>query len=134
MKTIGTSLLSITLLLSACDSRSRDTKPTLPANQQDPPTSASKGFLGLADDKSQKIGDASPDSALAAMTSITEVRLSTPAEYDRARAEGRIKTQETRDGYIYYAIEQTRHAPFPNGSSAYFTVTERFKAKLPDAR
>jgi hypothetical protein len=134
MKTIETSLLSITLFLSACDSRSRDTKQASPANQQKQPTSASEGFLGLADDKSKKIGDGSPDSALAGMTSITEVRLSTSAEYDRARVERRIKTQETRHGYIYYSIEQTMHAPFPNGSSAYFTVTERFKTKMPDAR
>jgi len=133
MKIIGTSFLSISLALAACDPRNPETKPTSPANQQNPPTSAFKGFLGLADDESQKIGG-SPNSALARMTSITEVRLSTMAEYDSARAKGRIKTQETRDGYVYYAIEQMRHAPFPNGTSAYFTVTERFKAKLPDAR
>jgi len=133
MRIIGTSLLSITLFFSACDSRRRDTKPAPPANPQDLTTAASTGFLGLADDKSKKIGDDSPNSALAGMTSVTEVRLSTLAEYDRARAEGRIKTQETRDGYIYYAIEQTRHVPFPNGSSAIFTVTQRYKAKS-DAR
>ena len=134
MKTIGTSLLSVTFFLSACDSRTADTKPTSLASQQKPPTSPPKGFLGLDDNQSRKIGDTYPDSSLADMTSITEVRLSTAAEYDLARADGRIKTQETRNGYVYYAIEQDRHRPFPNGSSAHFTVTERFKAKLADAR
>ena len=135
MKIIDASFLSITLFLSACDARNRDSEPTAHSNQQQKlPTPASKGFLGLADDESKKIGDDSPDSALARLTSITEVRSSTPEEYERARADGRIKSQETRGGYMYYAVEQIRHAPFPNGSSAYFTVTERFKTKLPNQR
>jgi hypothetical protein len=134
MKLLRSSFLVTIAALSACDSRTADPKPALPANQQNRSTPAPGGFLGLGDDQIRKIGDTSPDSALAAMTSITEVRLTTAAEYDRARAEGRIKAEETRNGYVYYAIEQTQHAPFPDGSSAYFTVTERFKAKLPDAK
>src|SRR4030095_9416794 len=135
MKIIGGSLVGVTLFLLACDARHRDSKPAAHSNQpQKLPTPASKGFLGLADDESKKIGDDSPDSALARLTSSTEVRSSTPEEYERARAEGRIKSQETRGGYMYYAVEQMRHAPFPNGSAPYFSLHPRVTKKLPDER
>ena len=90
-----------------------------------------QGFLGLPDDVSRKIGDEYPESALRDITSISKVHSSTYDDYLRRKNEERIKAKELRNGHIYYAIEVVRHVPFPDGSGAYVTVTERYKAKLP---
>ena len=53
--------------------------------------------------------------------------------YLDSRNAGEIEAAEERNGYIYYAIRARRDVPFPNGTSAWVNVTERYKAKLPEA-
>ncbi|MFM7182806.1 MAG: hypothetical protein ACKO2G_15265 [Verrucomicrobiales bacterium] len=99
----------------------------LPAPEQ----LSSELFLGIPDNESRKFGDSAPESAVADVTTITTVSESDYVDYEKAHREGRIKAQTKRDGYIYYAIEVSRDCPFPDGSSAWVEVTERFKAKIP---
>jgi hypothetical protein len=91
-----------------------------------------QGFLGLPDDAIRKVGDDAPESAVRDVTKITRVETTTYDEYLRLKKEGAIKAEEKRDGHVYYAIEARRDCPFPNGTSAWVFVTERYKAKLPD--
>ncbi len=98
-----------------------------------PQPSGSKGFLGLADDASRKIGEHAPESALAGMTDITEVQVTTHDEYLKRKRNGKIVAKEVRGDFIYFAVERMLHASFPGGSGTYVNITERYKAKLPES-
>jgi len=66
---------------------------------------------------------------LAGIVEVTAVREVPPDEYARRKESGEIKIEQNRDGWTYFSVEVSRHRPFPNGSSAYFFVTERYKTK-----
>ena len=69
---------------------------------------------------------------------MTEVR---PADYDTylpLKNKGRIRAEERRGAYVYFAVEDSLDVPFPAGSeggvvSAWVNVTERYKAKVPES-
>jgi len=92
-------------------------------------------FLGWPEDRKRTVGDDDPQSALAGVTNMTEVRRSLYADYRARTKEGEIKAEAVRDGYVYYAIQTGRDVPVaaPGGASASATVlvTERFKARVP---
>ena len=90
--------------------------------------------MGLADEASKKIGDDHPESALRDITSISQVDERSYEEYLRIKQSDRIHTEERRGGFIYYAVEEDRDVPFPDGSSAFVTVIERFKTKAPSTQ
>jgi hypothetical protein len=96
------------------------------------PSTQPVAFLGLGDDEEKKIGDESPQSALAALPRITKVQVSDLAEYARAKKAGRVVAEQRTGDCIYWAVEAQRDVRFPNGSSAMYTITERFKARSPD--
>ena len=81
--------------------------------------------------KSLKIGDDAPESALHDITKITEVMTTTYDKYLEQKKDGGVKVGQVRDKYIYYAIDRNLCAGFPNGTSAFVTVTERYRAKIP---
>ena len=130
-----TALLSLMILVAGCDSR--PVSPTNTHGQQQassppvPEQFPTETFLGLRDNESCKVGDSAPESAVADVTTISTVSVSDYADYQNALHGGRIKAQGIRDGYIYYAIESRRDVPFPDGSSAWVDITERYKAKIP---
>lgn len=98
------------------------------------PTAGANDFLGLPDNASRKVGDENPESELRDITKISEVISSKYSDYQRQKKAREIAAQQIRDGYVYYAIELLRHVPFADGRSAYITVTERYKARLPSRR
>jgi hypothetical protein len=86
-------------------------------------------FLDLADDQEKKIE--SRESALFGIVTVTKVQ---PASYDRYLEEkkaGRVTAEVLRDGFTYFAVTDDRCCPFPNGVSAWVTITERYKAPCP---
>lgn len=88
-------------------------------------------FLGLTEQQSRKIGENAPGSALSDVTDVTPVR---PEKYERyleLKKAGKITAEDEHAGHIYFAIGVDYCRPFPNGSSAIVTVTERYKAVLP---
>lgn len=130
-----TALLSAFVIVAGCDSR-----PVAPTNTHEqqkasslpaPEHLSTETFFGVRDDESRKVGDSTPESAVADVTTISTVSVTDYADYQKALQDGRIKSHDQRDGYIYYAIESRRDVPFPDGSSAWVDVTERYKAKIP---
>jgi hypothetical protein len=89
---------------------------------------SAEGFLGHPDDAEQTI---QPPSALAGITSMTAVRPGTIGHYEWCRMHRRITAEETRDGFVYYATEEIRYAPFADGSEASVVVIERYRAPFP---
>jgi hypothetical protein len=104
----------------------------LPASDKTP-----HSFLGVAEDHTVRIEqeNAEIDSRLHGITSMTEVQLAHYATYRQLKNEGRIVEEETRDGFVFFSIEENMHAPLPaaggGAGSAYLPVTNRFKAPLP---
>jgi predicted O-methyltransferase YrrM len=92
-------------------------------------------FLGWAEDKARKVGDEAPQSPAAWLEIVTTVKPSTYEEYNDRKRKGRITVESFREGHVYYAIQTDRDVPFPPSEdgpvSAWFFVTERYKAKLP---
>ncbi len=94
-------------------------------------------FLGIAEDRSRRIEEENPDidSGLRGITIMTEVQSSDYVTYLRLKKDGKVVKEESRDGFIFFAVEELRHAPLPAASggagSAYITVTNRFKAPVP---
>lgn len=97
-----------------------------------PDPAESGPFMGLPDDRSRKVGDEYPESAVADLETMTKVRHTTYAVYQEMKKEGSITAEQRRGRYVYFAVTQIRHIPFPNGSSAYVKVVERYKALVPE--
>ena len=99
----------------------------------EPPTPAEADpFLGLPDDRSRKVGDEHPESALAGVETMTKVQEATYEDYLGHKKAGRIGTEQRHGRYVYFAVTQTRDVPFPNGSSAAVDVVERYKTPAPE--
>lgn len=94
-------------------------------------------FLGIADDRTRHIEEENPiiDSRLHGITTMTEVQSSDYATYLQLKKDGKVVQEETRDGFVFFAVEEQRHAPLPaaggGAGGAYITVTSRFKAPVP---
>jgi len=94
-------------------------------------------FLGVAEDRTRRIEEDKPeiDSRLWGITTMTEVRPSDYATYLQLKTDGRVAKEETHDGFVFFAVEEMRHAPLPAAGggavSASITVTNRFKAPIP---
>ena len=105
-----------------------------PAPDTNPPP---KPFLGIAEDRTRRIEEDNSDidSRLRGIATMTEVRPSDYATYLQLKKDSRVAKEETRDGFVFFAVEETRHAPLPaaagGAGSAYITVTNRFKAPVP---
>jgi hypothetical protein len=67
------------------------------------------------------------------VTTMTEVMQGDYKDYLRLKAENRIYREEVQDGILYYAVQQHRDLPFPNGSSAWVIEVQRYKTPLPKA-
>jgi hypothetical protein len=131
--------LQVTLMLAGvvagselgCSSSAPDNAPASDAKPQPQP------FLGVAEDRTRRIEEDNPevDSRLRGITTMTEVRPSDYATYLQLKKDGRVAKEETRDGFVFFAVEDMRHAPLPaaggGAGSAYITVTNRFKAPIP---
>jgi hypothetical protein len=98
-----------------------------------PSASAEAGpFLGLPDDRSCTLGDEHPESALAGVETMTKVQEATYEDYLEKKKGGKVSAEQRRGRHVYFAVTQTRHVPFPNGSGAYLEVVERYKAPVPE--
>jgi hypothetical protein len=88
-------------------------------------------FMGLADNEEVKIGDEAPESALASIAKITTVQVRPYEEYVKYKATGKILREERHGPWLYWSVNVDRDVPFPNGTSAWCTVTERCKSEIP---
>jgi len=67
---------------------------------------------------------------------VSAVREADYATYLELKRNGRTKDEERRGDFVYYAVEDNRDVRFANPSpggpiSAWVTVTERYKARIP---
>jgi len=85
-------------------------------------------FLRLADDAEVKY----ERGQIAGITRITAVKEATVADYEQAKLKNKIKAEQRRGDWLYYAVEEGRDAPFAN-ANAWVFITERYKVRLPDA-
>ena len=104
-----------------------------PSDTSPPP----EPFLGVAEDRTRRIEEDNPDidSRLRGITIMTEVQPSDYATYVQLKKDGKVVKEETRDGFVFFAVNEMRHTPLPaaggGAGSAYITVTNRFKAPVP---
>lgn len=95
-------------------------------------------FLGWPEDKRRTVGDEAPSSAVAGVENLTAVQPSTYEEYQQRKRKGRVAVESYRDGYVYYAIEDSRDVPLPpsrgGAASAWVIVTERYRARIRTAK
>src|SRR5688500_7445665 len=70
-------------------------------------------FLGVAEDRTRRIEEENPDidSRLRGITTMTEVRPADYATYLQLKQDGKVVKEETRDGFVFFAVEEMRHAP-----------------------
>jgi hypothetical protein len=121
------------LFLGVGCSRGPDGEPPAPGPASEPPP-----FLGVAEDRARKFEDENPgiDSRLRGVTTMTAVEPADYATYLQLKKDGRIAKEETRGGFVYFAVNETRHAPLAGGgagaaSGASFTLVNRYKAPIP---
>jgi len=98
-------------------------------------------FLGLPEESSRRIEDDNPrvDPRLRGIVTMTEVRLADHASYLEFKRAGKVSKEERRGGFVYFAVPEVLHVPFPAppggaAGGAYLTVTKRLKAPLPKDR
>ncbi|MBI2191025.1 MAG: hypothetical protein HYU36_03435 [Planctomycetes bacterium] len=92
-------------------------------------------FLGVPEDQDVRIEDR--QSALFGTVTLTRVQLRDYQTYLALKRDELISEEETRDGYVYYAVDEIRHLPtgsLKSGSpgGAFVTVRERYRARIPD--
>ena len=63
---------------------------------------------------------------------MTQVMQADYGHYLKMKEEERIHIEETQDGVLFYAVQEDRDVGFPNGTSAWYTETERYKIVLPN--
>ena len=88
-------------------------------------------FLGLPDDQAKLIRQEAPESALGDLPEITTVQVESYNAYLSAKQAGRIREEQRRQHWVYWAVEDWRDARFPNGTSAMYVFTQRYKSPLP---
>jgi predicted O-methyltransferase YrrM len=95
-------------------------------------------FLDWPEDRPRTVGDEAPRSAVADVENMTVVQPSTYEEYQQRKRMGRVTVESFRDGYVYFATEGSRDVPFPPSEggavSAWVSVTERYRARIPAAK
>lgn len=82
-------------------------------------------FLGVLETEERK--------APAGVRIMTEVMQRDYGHYLKMKEEKRICREEIQDGILFYAVEERRDMRFPNGNSAWFAETQRYKTPLPAA-
>jgi hypothetical protein len=99
--------------------------------------SSGTGFLGYPDDRTRTIQEEHPevDRSLYGTVTMTPVKDVTYDQYQRAKQEDRIKHEERRGAFVYYATEREAPTPAaPEGPNSYaspfYKITERFRAPL----
>ena len=92
-----------------------------------------KPFMGVPEDKEVLIRDEVPESAIGDVPKITAVQAGDYQEYLRLKQQGKLVAEERRGQYVYYAIENDLCVPLGE-ASAMVTVTERYKARVPQGR
>ena len=70
---------------------------------------------------------------------MSAVREADYATYLELKRNARIKAEERRGDFVYYAVEDHRDVHFANPGpgepiSAWVTITERYKARIPQAQ
>ncbi len=79
-----------------------------------------------------------PRSAVADVENLTMVQPSTYEEYQQRKRMGRVTVESFRDGYVYFATEDSRDVPLTpsegEAASARVSVTERYRARIPAAK
>lgn len=95
-------------------------------------------FLDWPEDRTRTVGDEAPHSAVADVENLTMVQPSTYEEYQQRKRMGRVTVESFRDGYVYFATEDSRDVPLTSSEggavSAWVTVTERYRARIPAAK
>jgi hypothetical protein len=96
--------------------------------------SSEHAFLGIPDSSEEKIP---ADSALAGITRTTRVMPGDYGAYEEHKRGGKVVAEEIRGNHVYFAIENTLCVPLAAAggeepSSAMVTVTERYRAEIPD--
>jgi hypothetical protein len=91
-------------------------------------------FLGVPEDREQKIEDApeGAQSALRGITTMTAVQTVGYEEYQRFKKDGKIKKEETRGRFVYFATDDKLCVGFPDGVSTPVPVTNRYRAAVPE--
>ncbi|MCX5685721.1 MAG: hypothetical protein NT049_18855 [Planctomycetota bacterium] len=79
-----------------------------------------RSFLGLLETESKRDGPGGT-------TTMTEVMQGNPARYEKLKAEKKIYREEVQGDTLYYAVQQDRCLPFPNGTSAMIIEVQRYK-------
>src|SRR5262245_48426717 len=116
---------------TSCAPRTGDSSPAPSAAQQPRP------FLGVPEDSTRKIEDENPDidPRLHGVTTMTAVQPADYATYLRHKEGGKVAKEESRDGLLFFATEESVHVSLPAAGEAaggaYIKVTNRFKAPLP---
>jgi hypothetical protein len=96
--------------------------------------SSEHAFLGIPDSSEEKMP---ADSALAGIVKTTRVLAADYAVYEEHKRGGKVVAEETCGDHVYFAIENTLCVPLAAAgagepSSAMVTVTERYRAAIPD--
>jgi hypothetical protein len=82
-------------------------------------------FMGVLETEEQE--------APTGVRTMTEVMQRDYGHYLKMKEEKRIYREEIQDGILFYAVQERRDVRFPNGTSAWFAETERYKTPLPAA-
>jgi hypothetical protein len=83
-------------------------------------------FLGILETESKRDGPGG-------VTTLTEVMQGDPARYAKLKAEKKVYREEVQGDTLFYAVQQDRCLPFPNGTSAMVIEVQRFKIPAPGA-
>src|SRR4051794_4787925 len=77
-------------------------------------------FLGVPEERVQKTEDeyTKIDPRLRGIVTMTEVRLADYASYLKFKKERRVSKEERRDGFVYFAVREGMHVPFPAPAGA----------------
>lgn len=87
-------------------------------------------FLGIAENEESKEGPVGllggQSTQLSIVSKVLEVSYS---EFKRAKEMSRVVAEEEHDGFVYWAVEETRDVPFDN-ATAWVFVLDRFKSPI----
>lgn len=87
-------------------------------------------FLGLADDESSSEGPAGKIGGnVVQLPNVSKVSEVPYSEYRLAKMDSKIFAEEIHDGYVYWAVKESRDVPFEN-ATAWVTVVERHRSKV----
>ncbi|MBE3070624.1 MAG: hypothetical protein IMZ66_10365, partial [Planctomycetes bacterium] len=101
-------------------------------------TGFTKPFMGVPEYKTVHYEDDDPQTIFRGVPKLTAVHQTEYRNFLLAMREGRIVAQERRGTTMYFAVAvprcvQFEDAPPDAARGAYVIVTERYKAKMPEA-